>query len=96
MKREICEKCKHYVQHYVNIKYLRFKYARCGHCNLGKTKQSQSKCNNFEPINHENSKQNNVSVTNKISFHLELLTRSLAEMFKQIDLINEKKDTNEF
>ena len=46
MKRKVCEKCKHYIQHYTYNQKLGFIKVYCGHCRKKLIKEKD--CDNFE------------------------------------------------
>lgn len=57
MKREVCEKCKHYIQHYaLGTMSGVFKVA-CGHCSHLKSKINKKSCEFFEEVDKSNEQQ---------------------------------------
>lgn len=97
MKKEICEKCKNYVQHY---SYSKFGISKmnCGHC--FKRQMSKKECTMFKE--KETTCENEISVFDEIIkyqlmfksviFKIETLTSSLEKIQSNVKLlIKEKK-----
>ena len=55
MKISICEKCKHFTQHYIHSKMLGFSDVKCGHCH--KKLMKKKVCGCFEKGNETKEKE---------------------------------------
>ncbi|MBQ9795355.1 MAG: hypothetical protein IJW36_00135 [Clostridia bacterium] len=92
MKREICEKCKYYIPHYINTKSSYFEYANYGHCSLNKTNQLKIQCTDFELALTDFAQQNKINIIRKIAFQQGQLISAVEKLLKQIDAVVENKN----
>ena len=57
MKREICEKCVHYIQHYALGNISGVYKVGCGHCSHLLTNMTKKSCEFFEEVDKSKEKQ---------------------------------------
>ena len=82
MKKQICEKCKHYIQHYGISNYGGIFKIFCGHCL--KHQISKKECTKFE----ESPFVNNKEVINKVYLFNELinsLIKNVCDLYNKIE-----------
>lgn len=88
MKISICEKCKHFMQHYISSKMLGISKVNCGHCR--KKLMKQKDCGSFE----ENFENNKPLLT--IFHYANLYERNLIQLSTKLsNLSNEIKSLQE-
>ena len=87
MKREICEKCKHYVQHYGLYMYGGVYKINCGHCL--EHQMSKKQCTKFELIENLSKKdtylfnrqvESMLNCVQSLSKELKLMIETLKEI----------------
>lgn len=94
MKLEICEKCKHFIQHYVLSNYFGITKTCDGHCEYKQNLKNKTTCEKFEEENKSNQdKQINIlKELHRIEINLHSIANKLILIKKQLtELKNEKK-----
>ncbi len=81
MKIQICKKCKHFQQHYVNSKFLGFFTVNCGHCHKKLIKKAN--CESFEE--YENIEEKDISIINSFLSYERKLNKLINEICVLVD-----------